>query len=226
MIRDRIKVYNNWKDLQKECYSCKDMSHIFNNCPKVIPTQIKDIIIQKFLYTTEQSRYYLARTKKIKSQNALLMKKEINLKCQGFILDAMENELFEDEELMYYERDSEPDQSSATELGNNNSNLHKKLFEGDDTSYAGLYGLASKGAKQRELVTTVENRRKSALLTLEPGQVNPIMEETDSPESKRLLNPQSQLNDIKRESFVNPRVASKREFFMKLNTMENSQTKS
>jgi len=49
MIRDKIQVYENHKDIQVSCVSCGRFSHSFEECPKIILTFDKKKILKNYL---------------------------------------------------------------------------------------------------------------------------------------------------------------------------------
>lgn len=69
-IKDNINVLKNYEDLFLRCFSCKSSSHQLNFCPLLHYIPKKDIIIQKYKYSTPQIRV-IKDKKRNKKYNSL-----------------------------------------------------------------------------------------------------------------------------------------------------------
>ena len=72
MLRDQMKLYNTYKSLQINCFSCSKFSHIHDKCPLVHFIPDKTFIIKRFLHCNNQKRNSGFKRKMKRTLNALL----------------------------------------------------------------------------------------------------------------------------------------------------------
>lgn len=96
MIKDKIKLNNDYKQSLIHCFACQKTSHTLNECPMLHFIPDSQFLIHRFLYSTEQIRdpSFLRKNNKKKlnalAQNLLIQRKVLALDVSLFPLTSEE----------------------------------------------------------------------------------------------------------------------------------------